>query len=378
MVGQEILEVLYSPVKAFKKIIEKPDFKAIILILILSVAATFVAQYVLASKLSIESRLPQNDDWTESLTNQHLWVSNGVLSLDDGDYKLGNEDGNHSLVCSVNDASQIHMTLTGLNSDVSEQTQYREFFFWIKWTNENNLSPTSATIKLLSGSETSYFESDITDLLAEDGIWTNITLTISSSLEWTSNNAPDWGKITGIDITLDWESSANSTIKIDGLFFREFVTPTETEDFAALAPSIILQLVLDFAMNWILWAGIVILVAKLFNEELGQWSKSFVVLGYSFIATVVYTSIQVLPLSVLPMLTVPLELNALNVAIASTWSPLFAYQLWVYIPIIGQIWIAGLSAVAIRVMNDIPWNRAAIIASVAFGLRLVLNLYLRI
>ena len=71
MVGREVIEVLYSPVKAFRKIIEKPDFKGVILVLVLVISSMIVSQYVLASKLFLETRTPENDDWTESLTNMN-------------------------------------------------------------------------------------------------------------------------------------------------------------------------------------------------------------------------------------------------------------------------------------------------------------------
>jgi ABC-type protease/lipase transport system fused ATPase/permease subunit len=134
--------------------------------------------------------------------------------------------------------------------------------------------------------------------------------------------------------------------------------------------------VLDFAMNWILWAGILILVAKLFNEDLGRWNVFFVIIGYSFIATVVYTLISVAPLSALPPLNVPLDANAFNALLDASWRPLLAYQLWLYIPILGQVWIAALGAVAIRVMKEITWSKAATIASVAFAIRFLLSLFL--
>ncbi len=378
LVDREILEVLYSPVNAFKKIIEKPDFKAVILVLVLVISSMVVSQYVLSSKLLLENRLPENDDWTESLTTQHSWFSNGVPSVDAVDYQMGNTDGNHSISSSVPPETSIWLKIIDVGSiNCSDETGYTELFFWIKWTHEAELSPNSGTLKLFSGSEDSYFEYDnLVDLLVPSGEWTNTTLKVGPDQGWSSNNSPDWQKITGIEFKLDWSSSANLTMKIDGLFFIKYSSPIMTGEFSAILPSIILQLVLDFAMNWILWAGILILVAKLFNEDLGRWNVFFVIIGYSFMATVVFNLINVAPLLALSPLNVPIDANAFNALLDVSWRPLLAYQLWLYIPIIGQVWIAALGAVAVRVMKEITWSKAATIAAVAFAIRFLLSLFL--
>ncbi len=377
LVGREILEVLYSPVNAFRKIIEKPDFKGVLLVLVLVVSSMMVSQYVLSSKLFLEDRLPENDDWTESLTIQHSWFSNGLPSLDDTDYQMGNKDGNHSISSSVLTETSIWLKITDIDSiNCSDETGYIELFFWIKWIHEDGSFPSSGTLKLFSGSEDSYFASDLTDLLVSSGEWTNTTLKVGPDQGWTSNNSPDWQNITGIEFKLDWSSSANLTLKIDGLFFRKYSSPIITGDFSMVLPSILLQLVLDFAMNWVLWAGILMLVAKLFNEDLGRWNVFFVIIGYSFIATVVYTLINVVPLSTLPPLNVPLDANALTALLNISWRPLLAYQLWLYIPIIGEVWIAALGAVALRLLKETTWNKAATIAAVAFAIRFLLRLFL--
>ena len=130
---------------------------------------------------------------------------------------------------------------------------------------------------------------------------------------------------------------------------------------------------LNFATNLILWAGLLLIIAKLFQEDVGQWNVFFVIIGYSFIVSVVYNLISAVPLSTLPMLNVPLDSNALNAMLDATWRPLLAYQLWLYIPIIGEVWLAALGAIVIRQMKEINWSRAAIIAAVAFAIRFILR-----
>jgi len=376
LVVREVFEVLYSPVNAFRKIIEKPDFKGVLLVLVLVISSMIVSQYIVASKLLLENRTPENDDWTELLTNQHNWVSNGSPSIDDTDYQMGNVDGNHSIASSVLTETSIWLKITGIGSINCSETGYNELFFWIKWIHEEGLSPSSGTLKLFSSREDSYFESDITSLLKSNGEWTNTTLNVGPDQGWTSNNSSDWQSITGIEFILDWSSSANLTMKIDGLYFRKFSSPLITGEFSMLLPSLLIQVVLNFAMNWILWAGILIIVAKLFQEDLGRWNIFFVIIGYSFIATVVYTLVNAVPLSTLPLLNVPLDADAFNALLDASWRPLLAYQLGLYIPVIGEVWIAALGAVAVRLLKETTWSKAATIAAVAFAIRFLLRLFL--
>lgn len=380
LVVREVFEVLYSPVKVFRKIIEKPDFKGVLLVLVLVISSMVVAQYVAYSKLFFENRAPENDDWTESLTNQHNWLSNGSLSIDGTDYKMGNSDGNHSIASSIPSEASIWMKLTDIDPiNSSEETGYTELFFWIKWSHEDGSSPNSGTLKLFSGSEDSYFEKDITSFLASNGEWANATLNIGPDQSWTSNNSPDWQSITALEFSLDWSASANLTMKIDGLFFRKFSSPVYAGEFSAVILSVIIDVAITFAINWILWSGIFMIVGKLFQEDLGRWNVFFVIMGYAFIATFVCTLVSAVPLSTLPPLDVPLEAEAANALLTEAWVPLPAYQLWVYltaIPLIRWVWIAALGAVVVRLMRETTWGKAATIASVAFGIRFLLRLFL--
>ncbi|UCC58178.1 MAG: hypothetical protein JSW14_07470 [Candidatus Bathyarchaeum sp.] len=377
MVVREVFEVLYSPVKAFRKIIEKPDFKGVILVLGLVISSMIVVQYVASSKLFLENRMPENDDWTESLTNQHNWLANGSPSIDGTDYKMGNSDGNHSIISSIPNEASIWMKLTDIGPlNSSEETGYTELFFWIKWTHEEESSPNSGTLKLFSGSEDSYFDTDITSFLASNGEWANATFNIGPEQGWTPTNSPDWQSITGLEFSLDWSASANLTMKIDGLFFRKYVSFIELGGFGGVIQVALINLALPFVINLILWSGILIIVGKLFQEDLGKWSVFFVIFGYAFIATFVYTIVNGLAISTLPPLNLPLDPTAANAAINELWTPLIAYQLSGYIPLIGEVWIAGLGAVVVRLMRETTWGKAATIAAVAFGIRFLLRMFL--
>ena len=373
LVGREVFEVLYSPVKAFRKIIEKPDLKGVLLVLLLAIASTVVFQFIYNSKQLYENRAPEDDNWTEVLTDQHNWTSIEAPSLDATDYQLGNG----SISSSVMDATSIWLKITDLDSiNCSEEKGYTELFFWIKWTNEAETFPSSGTLKLFSGSEDSYFESDITDLLSSSGEWTNTTLKVGSDQDWSPSNSPDWQNITGIEFNLVWLDSANLTMKVDGLFFRNFISPIEALGFSGVMLSLFVSVAFSVAMNWILWAGILFIVSKLFGEELGRWNVFFIIIGHAFIVTAVYTLASALAFSSLPVLSLPLHSDLQIAVFNELWLPNIAYQVGTLILWVGEVWIAALSAVVIRLMKNTTWGKAATIAVVAFGIRFILRLFI--
>ena len=372
MVGREILEVLYSPVNAFRKIIEKPDFKGVLLVLLLVVASTVALQFVYNTKQLYENRAPTNDNWTEGLIGQYTWTSIESVSLDATDY----QQGNTSISSSVMDATSIWLRITDIVPiNCSGATGFTELFFWMNWTNEDGLSASSGTLKLFSGSEDSYFETDLASLLASNGEWGNTTLNVGPNQGWASNNSPDWQNITGIEFTLVWSASANLTMNIDGLFFRNFLSPIESAGVGEAILYISLSVIFSVGMNWILWAGILVIVSKLFGEELGQWNVFFVIIGNAFIATAVYTLVSTLLFTSLPPLTMPLDPDLQVASFSSTWLPNLAYQVGTIILWVGEVWIAALGAVVIRLLKNTTWGKAATISVAAFAIRFILRFF---
>ena len=377
LVGREVVEVLYSPVKAFRKIIEKPDLKGVILVLLLVIVSTLVLQFFYNSKQLYENRAPEDDGWTEALTNSHSWVSNGLPSLDKVDYKMGNFEGNHSVTSFVLDETSIWLKITDFGSfNCSGEKDYNELFFWINWINEDGMSPSLGVLKLFSGSEDSYFESAITEFSSSSGEWTNATLKVGSDQDWSSSNSPDWQNITGIEFRLVWLDTANLTMKIDGVFFRNFVSPIEALGFSEAMLSLFVSVAFSVAMNWILWAGIVVIVSKLFGQDLGRWNLFFIIIGHAFIVTAVYTLVSALAFSSLPVLSLPLDADLQIAVFNDLWLPNLAYQVGTLILWTGEVWIAALSAVVIRLMKNITWGKAATIAAVAFAVRFFLRFFI--
>jgi len=376
---QDIVEVIYSPVKAFKKIVAKPEFKAVILLFALFAVVGMVSQYMLYSKLNVETRTPSDDGWCQALTDGHVWLSSGTLTVNSTNFKVGTVDLNNSIVASSVNVSDVWLQVTEFGSlNCSGEDGFVDMFFWLRWVCDE--APVSGSVKLFSGSVDNYFVSNITGSLGGSREWVNVTLPVGGGDNWTAVGSADWQDIVGVEFDLGWASAVNSKVNVDGLFLWQYVSPIESGLFVAELPYLLFSVVLNTAMNWILWAGILILVAKLFNVDLGRWNVFFVVFGYSFIAMVVYSAIDLLPLSALPALAeVPLDSVAFSALLDATWRPLLAYQLWLYIPIVGMVWVAGLGAVAVHAVKaeeELPWGKAGMIAAVAFVIRFLLILFL--
>ena len=369
LVGQEILEVLYAPVKAFKKIIEKPDFKGVAIVLLLVIASAIAVQYVASSKQFLEMQLPEDENWTEELFEQHFWTSNGDLSWDSLNYQVGN-----SSISSVASNSSIWLKLSAVDAiNCLEGTEYTELFFWMNWTNDAGVAPVSGTIKLFSGSENSYFEQDIASFLGSNSEWSNATLSIGSSQGWDSVNSPDWENITGVELELVWADSATLSVNVDGLVFRTFVTSIEMGTFYIELISVIIQA----GMTWVVWGGLLIIIAKLFNEDLGKWNIFFIIIGYVFIVTVITNIITGILATNLPELTYVLDPTSTYYYArnATVWSENLGYQLLTPLLWIGYVWTTGLSAVVIHEMKEMPWGKALTIAAIAFAARLLLSAF---
>lgn len=376
----QVFKVLYSPVKAFKEIVEKPDFKGVLLILLLFLSFAAIGQYIVYSKIFLLTETPDDDDWTESTA---LWTSNGFLSVDDINYRAGN----YSIRALVTNSTSIWMKIADIRSlDCSENKGYETLFFRVNWT---SISPISnATLKLFSESDLKYFELDLTGSMANSSAeWRNATIKVGPKNQgWTTTNSPKWTNVTGLEFRLAWLTSTNLTLKIDDLHFQRHVSFLEKEAVGAEAiVSFLLPAAVTFLMNWVLWSLILFLVAKVFGKEGGPWMRFFVVVGHFFIVFVVYMIASVAVVSLLPPLNLSLkalptteaEANAVNTLVEEMWVPNWAYWGYLilsglYLPFARELWIMALCTVAIRPMLNITWGKALGISMAAFIIRSML------
>lgn len=379
---RDIFKVLYSPLEAFKEIIKKPDVKGPILILLITVLVTAGAQYISASKTFFENPTPEADSWTESTS---LWTSNGVL-LNDTDRIVGN--------CSVKSFSSndtcIWMKLTEIGPfDCSGDSGYRGLSFRIKWIHQNEKPPSSnATLQLFSYEENRYFRCDLSNnITSSSNEWANLTANVGPGQGWVSVNSPDWKNITGLEFRLAWlpSDAANLTMKIDDLYFGEYVSPLASGFFTGWLVSSLMGSATDFIVRWILYAGLLLLTIKIFGGETGSWSALFNVVGYVFAVTMVYIAIDALLINMLPSLSFPLRawspvageeeigLALWNQIIQDNWGTIWAYNLRYYLPFTVHVWTAALGTIALHFAREFTWKKAVAISVMAYIMLILLK-----
>ena len=372
---REIFRVLYSPLEAFKEIAKKPDVKGPMLILLITVLVTAGAQYISASKTSFENPTPETDTWTESTS---LWTSNGVLS-DDTDRIVGN----YSVKSFSSSDTCIWMKLTEIGPfDCSGDSGYRGFSFRIKWIHQNEKPPSSnATLQLFSYEENRYFQCNLgNNITSSSNEWANSTVSVGIEQGWVPVNSPDWKNITGLEFRLAWlpSDAANLTMKIDDVYFGEYVSPLASDFFTGWLVSSLMGSATDFIIRWILYAGLLLLTIKIFGGKTGPWSALFNVVGYVFAVTMVYITIDALLINMLPSLSFPLKawspvageeeigLALWNQIIQDNWGTTWTYNLRYYLPFTFHAWTAALGTIALHFAREFAWKKAAVISVMAY------------
>ncbi|UCE28615.1 MAG: hypothetical protein JSV85_04880 [Candidatus Bathyarchaeota archaeon] len=381
MFVHEIFRVLYSPFKAFKEIVKNPDVKGPILILLITVVATAGEQYISASKTFFENPTPDLDSWTESTL---LWSPNNTLSCD-----TDRIVGNCSVKSLVSNDTSIWMKKK-IPTDLwplvcSGDSGYTSFSFRIKWIHSVATLPSDATLRLFSGDESNYFEFDLKDRISDSSDkWSSVNVSIGpQSQGWT--NQANWENITALEYRLSWSNAANITIKIDDLYFGKYVSSYITDVFTGWLVGSLMGSTTDFLIRWILFAGLLLLIIKIFGGETGPWSALFNVVGYVFAVMMVYIVIDTLLISMLPPLSFPFRawspvageeeigIMLLSQIIDSSWGTTLAYNIRYYLPFAVHVWIVALGTTAVHFAREFSWEKAAAISAMSYIMLILLK-----
>ncbi|UCE16609.1 MAG: hypothetical protein JSV12_03095 [Candidatus Bathyarchaeota archaeon] len=382
-----MLEVIYSPIKAFKEIVKKPTIKGPLLIFLVVLLASGVAQYIIASKWVFEIGTPEEDEWTESTS---LWTPTGI-SIDEVDKFRGN----YSVASSVPNDTSVRMRISGIGPFNSSADQgQKTLSFRIKWVHQNKTFPSSnATVRLFSGGESRYFALDLVNLINASDTWANLTVNLGSSEQsWDPVNSPEWKNITGLEFELGWLASdaANLTMKIDDLYFGRNViflgTPRFTERFVeSLATS-----AFSFFLGWSLYSVLLFFAIKLTGSEAGPWGVLFIVIGYTFSINMVQILVEAILASTFPPLVFPLKaLNPipgeerlanrlLDDIYQTNWGSTLAYNLILPLAFGFYAWAIALSAIAIRFLREFAWKKAAGVSITAYLIYIFIRGFLAI
>jgi len=307
-----------------------------------------------------------------------LWTPEGI-SIDEVDKLLGN----YSVTSSVTNDTRVWMRISGIGSFNSSADQgYTSLSFRIKWIHQDKSFPSSnATLQLFSGSENRYFTMNLMNLLNASDTWANLTVTLGSSDQsWGQVNSPDWGNITGLEFELAWlpSDTANLTMKIDDLYFGSNVIFLGTPRFTEWFVESLTMSAFRFFLGWSLYSVLLFVTIKLTGSQAGTWSVLFIVIGYTFSIIVVQILVDAILVSTLPPLVFPLKAwnpipgeeelaNRLLDDIYQTgWGPTLAYNITLPLAFVFYAWAIVLSTIAISLLREFTWKKAAGISIAAY------------
>lgn len=344
MFAYGIFKVLYSPLKAFKEIVENPTYKAPVLILILVLLITAGANCI--SKLEIV--MPEKEEWSES---DLFWKSNGAVSLDSTDRITGN----HSVSALISNATDIYMSVKDVGPvNCTGNDGYKKLVFGIKWEAHNGepASP-SGFLRLFSG-ENGSFEQSVTGWISNTSDqWSDVDLDVGLESEnWSETDPQGWGKIDGLEFRLTWPSEQeNITLKLDGLFFGGRYTPAiASEDFGYVLSWSLIRTGINFFLNWAVFAGTLFIILKLYGEKAGSFKLLFRIVGYVLSTLIVINLIGVV------------------LVLTNVWSS----ALLLLVSLAFHIWSVALYAIAIHTLREFTWRSSLTTSVTAYLLGLML------
>jgi len=346
------LKVLYSPVEAFKDIVEKPDFKGPLLILVLILLSTAGFQYVSLSKVFIENFV---------LEPKLIPVSGPPYNITSG---FTNPDS----------PSKISV-------------------FTFNWTDGLD------NVTVCGNNETGgYIEEELTsaDVSTYSYIDGNVTIAANITTYYTTEK---FASVTEVEFSKAGDNSS-----------QYVMLGTSPEKYSSLLAkgmlgSVLIPSLLDaaffFFLRWVIYAILFWVILKVFREGVESWSGLFIIIGYAFVATMIFSLIKIPLISTLPRVNLPLgawgpppeatkevQTTAFNLIGSEIINPIYqeawysnwAYQLGFFLerfPIF-DIWIVALAAIAIRFLCDLTWKKAVTISMIAYAIRFLISLFVGI
>jgi len=437
-------EVILSPLKAFKEIVQNPDFKGLLLVVGLVLILTASEYYIQSSKVflgvserqpvspmlltysdcyvyvtafgnyTFQSNQPYVMNYTfvdkTSLIEQSVFLVNATELLTPVDAvvnPLVNETFYQTTVKLNQSTTEVgNLTLTidfysdkgpKISALLTKTAQWDLGDFTINWFIRSPYAYlVNGTTAIDLGSKTAL------SLLKTDADRAELGNTASPS-NWMRSILIDWsdygnatlygGHYTPLIDSGSWlEVVFNvNDAKIDatavGLTYSSLLA---TNFYGGILPPVLIQTALLFFFNWVIYAGVLLLVMRAFSEKKGSWSPFFILVGYAFSILIIQSAAITLLIATLPEIHLnitswpPPVRDEVTVArsFSETWGPTLANQALAYLtfPLINfiDIWLVLLSVVAVQAFSETTWGKAVMISATAFVLRFFLRLLLGI
>lgn len=376
-----VLEVIYAPHKAFKKIAEKPGYVGPAIIILILVLANIGFAYVAMSKTSLEITAPNGlnqDEWTQNST---LWASNALVS-ESNDSITGTYYGNASIAFTITNSTQIWMWLNNIGPvNCSSQGGFNQISFRLKQLSPQN-EPQNASIYLFSANTSDYFYHDLTQNVSNSAVntWNNLTLPLVSGWSANGTNA-DWSQITGLKLEFDWASNSNTTMLVDGLFFHGIFHSWLDQAGIGYVLSYTSTSVMQFIITWVVFSGLLFLVGRTLGGKM-VWKLILVAVGFILITLVVQALINVASYETLPQLNYPFSvIGGVSGEGKAAYDLILEQTAQVrMITSVTQIaiwvWTIALGALVLRFTAQIAWVKSILTSVVAYIVTILVSGFL--
>lgn len=375
-----VLEVIYAPHKAFKKLGDKPNYIGPAIIIIVLIIANLGFAYTALSKTNLETYVPngQNlDEWTQNST---LWTSNALVSVSN-DSITGAIYGNESIAFSADNTSTVWIQLNDISSvNCSIQGGFNQISFRLKQLTPQE-KPQNVSVYLNSTNAADFYY-DLTNeyLNSTVGIWYNATLPLVSGWVPGGQDA-DWSNITGFSLEFSWTQTSNVSLLVDGLFFHGIYEPWLDQVGIGYVLSFALTSVMQFVIAWVVFSGLLFLIGRTLGGKV-VWRLILVAVGLILITLVVQAFINLALYTTLPQLNYPFSLvggvqgegtAAYNIildqtATVRTITSVAQFAIWV--------WTIALGAILLRFTAELAWLRSILASVVAYIVTIIVSSFL--
>ena len=375
-----ILEVIYAPHKAFKKIAEKPSYVGPAIIILILVLANIGFAYVAMSKTSLEITAPNGlnqDEWTQNST---LWASSErALVSESNDSVTGTYYGNASIAFAMTNSTQIWMWLNNIGPvNCSSQGGFNQISFRLKQLSPQD-EPQNASIYLFSADTSNYFYYDLTQYVSNSTVntWNNLTLPLVSGWSANGTNA-DWSRITGLKLEFNWASNSNTTMLVDGLFFHGIFHSWLDQAGIGYMLSYTSTSVMQFVITWVAFSGLLFLVGRTLGGKM-VWKLILVAVGFILITLVVQALINVASYETLPQLNYPFSVIGGVLGEGKAAYDLILEQTAQVrmITSVAQIaiwvWTIALGALVLRFTAELAWVKSILASVVAYIVTIIIS-----
>lgn len=328
MIGTDLLQVLYSPRKAFKRIIENPKYLGAIIVVVLFIGLQIGFEYIQFSQTYTEQTQPQINylsDYTNASSGYWISGSNVNITNNFNDYfnytiytaygYYPNLFGNNSLQISGVNTNNVQAALTNIfsrnlndgsiatsSADCSE-VGFQNISMTVKMV-EPQSAPKNATLTLYSLSDTNYYQYDLTSSLSNlaSGQWSNLTIPVGKSASgWKTIGSPSWTNITSLTLGANYPENSNVTIRVGALFFRgQYQTPIQ-QDANGVLLNFLQRFSLQILFSWFLITGLIYLLLKLIKTNI-NWKPLFIATGFALLVMVIRALVNIIATLTLPAL----------------------------------------------------------------------------